>query len=115
MKAVINALVIAVRARLRSTSDAWARSALGQVGVYISYCVDSHHWIMLDADRSLPECWFEADHTDLWKRWHIPKRSFKTKAAIGIRLIHHARTNGVSFQVVTADGWYGRNKAFRAT
>jgi SRSO17 transposase len=89
--------------------------ALGQVGVYISYCVDSHHWIMLDADLYLPECWFDADHTDLWKRWHIPKRSFETKADIGIRLIRHARTNGVPFQVVTADGWYGRNKAFRAT
>ena len=49
------------------------------------------------------------------KRWHIPKeRTFATKTKIGHQLIKRARANGLPFEIVSCDSWYGRDSSFRA-
>jgi SRSO17 transposase len=86
----------------------------GQVGVALGY-YQSGVWAMVDAELYLPEIWFEKEGAELQKRWHIPKdRVFATKTELGLEMIARARANGLPFEVVTCDNWYGRDSSFRA-
>jgi SRSO17 transposase len=88
---------------------------LGQVGVALGY-YQANVWTMVDADLYLPDNWFDEAHTELRHRWHIPdERSFETKPGIGLRLVRHAKANGLPFEVVGMDALYGRNNQFRAS
>ena len=87
---------------------------LGQVGVALGY-YRSNIWTMVDAELYLPEVWFEKAYDALRKRWHIPKeRTFVTKTELGLKMIKRAQTNGLPFEVVCCDSWYGRDRCFRA-
>ena len=87
---------------------------MGQVAVGLGY-YQAGQWMMVDADLYLPEDWFDDDHAELCRRWHIPQnRSFATKPELGLALIRRAKAQGLSFEVVTADSLYGRDSHFRA-
>ncbi len=87
---------------------------LGQVGVIVGYYQNAV-WAMVGAELYLPEVWFNQDHADLRKRWHIPaERTFATKPRLGLGLIRQARTNGLAFEVVGMDSLYGRDGQMRA-
>jgi SRSO17 transposase len=87
---------------------------MGQVGVCLGYYKDGV-WTMVDALLYLPEAWFDDEHADLRKRWHIPAdRSFATKPQQGLKLILRAKANGLPFEIVGADSLYGRDSHFRA-
>ena len=85
----------------------------GQVGVALGY-YQSSVWSLVDADLYLPEVWFEKEAADLQQRWHIPKeRSFATKTELGLKMIQRAKANGLPFEVISCDTWYGRDSSFR--
>ncbi len=85
----------------------------GQVGVALGY-YHSGVWAMVDADLYLPEVWFEKETATLQKRWHIPKqRCFMTKTELGLQMIKRAKANGLPFEVISCDTWYGRDSSFR--
>lgn len=87
---------------------------LGQVSVGLGYYKDGV-WALVDAELYLPEVWFDDDHAELRRRWHIPKdRVFMTKLEIGLQKIRHAKANGLPFAVVGCDSVYGRDSQFRA-
>ncbi|MCP4405152.1 MAG: transposase, partial [bacterium] len=86
---------------------------IGQVGVVASYYRDGV-WALVDAELFLPESWFTKDKKALWKRYHIPpEREFGKKLEIAQARIAHAIDQGLPFEVVGADTWYGRDGTFR--
>jgi SRSO17 transposase len=88
---------------------------LGQVGVALGY-YKAGTWALVDATLFLPATWFAETHADLRQQLHIPPTtSFTTKANLGLQLIQHARQNGLAFDVVGCDAFYGRNSLFRAS
>jgi len=87
---------------------------LGQVGVAAGY-YQNGIWAMVGAELYLPEIWFDQDHAELRKRWHIPvERTFATKPQLGLQLIHQAKVNELDFAVVGMDSLYGRDGQLRA-
>jgi SRSO17 transposase len=86
---------------------------VGQVGVVISYYQDGL-WSLVDAELFLPESWFTKEKKKEWKRLHIPEdREFLSKLEIGKSKIDHAIEQGLPFEVVGADTWYGQDGSFR--
>lgn len=86
---------------------------IGQVGVVASYYRDGV-WALVDAELFLPASWFLEDKKRLWKRYHIPPdREFASKLEIANARIDHALAQGLPFEVVGADTWYGRDGSFR--
>jgi len=87
---------------------------MGQVAVGLGYYKEGQ-WMMVDAELYLPQNWFDEEHAELRRRWHIPQnRSFGTKPELGLVLICRAKAQGLPFEVVTADSLYGRDSHFRA-
>jgi SRSO17 transposase len=87
---------------------------LGQVAVALGYC-EADTWSMVDAELFLPQNWFTKRYAQLRKRWHIPTdRTFATKAEIGLEMIKQAQRNGLPFEIVGCDSFYGRDHTFRA-
>lgn len=87
---------------------------LGQVAVALGYC-QVHTWSMVDAELFLPQVWFTKPYAQLRKRWHIPAdRTFATKAQLGLEMIKQAQLNGLPFDIVGCDSFYGRDHTFRA-
>jgi SRSO17 transposase len=87
---------------------------LGQVGVVLGY-YQANVWTMVDAELFLPENWFDEAHRELRTRWYIPAdRTFGTKSTIGLGLIKRAKDNGLPFEAVGFDCFYGQNPQFRA-
>jgi SRSO17 transposase len=87
---------------------------LGQVAVALGYC-QADTWSMVDAELFLPHLWFTKRYAQLRKRWHIPAdRTFATKAEIGLEMIKQAQCNGLPFEIVSCDSFYGRDHTFRA-
>lgn len=86
---------------------------IGQVGVVASYYHDGV-WALVDAELFLPESWFTKEKKTLWTRYHIPPdREFASKLEIAQARIDHAMAQGLPFEVVGADTWYGRDGNFR--
>lgn len=87
---------------------------LGQVGVFLGY-YQANVWCMVDAELFLPESWFDEAHKELRERWHIPDdRTFQTKSKEGLDMIRRAKANGLPFEAVSSDCFYGRDSQFRA-
>jgi SRSO17 transposase len=87
---------------------------LGQVGVVLGY-YQAKVWCMVDAELFLPESWFDEAHKELRKRWHIPDDyTFQTKSRKGLDLFRRAKANGLPFEAVSFDCFYGRDSQFRA-
>lgn len=86
---------------------------LGQVGVVASYYHDGI-WALVDAELYLPESWFADEKKPLWTRYHIPpERELASKSTLAIERIDQAVAQGLPFEVVGADTWYGRDGDFR--
>ncbi len=67
---------------------------------------------MVDARLYLPKDW--CDDPDRCEEAGIPKenRSFKIKLDLAIDIIHQQVENGISFDFIGADGYYGNNVNF---
>lgn len=88
---------------------------MGQVGVGAGYYKDGN-WAMVDVRLFMIEDWFDDDHAELRKRWHVPDDLvYKTKLELALEMVKQAKENGLPFEVVGCDDLYGRSKEFRAS
>ena len=86
---------------------------VSQVAVVASYR-QSGIWSLVDAQLFFPQNWFTPEKKELWKKLHIPQETtFKTKLDIARELIDRTISNGLDFNVVGADNFYGRDGDFR--
>lgn len=85
----------------------------GQVGVMLGY-YQAGTWTMVDGDLYIPSVWFDEEHAQLRKRWHIPEdRVFQRKPQIALDMVKEAKANNFPFSVVACDSIYGCDTEFR--
>jgi SRSO17 transposase len=86
-----------------------------QVGVFASYAhVKQGVWTWVDAELFLPEACFAAENTEKRKRLGIPDRQrHATKTDLAWAMIQRAQANGLPFEMVAFDGFYGVNQDLR--
>ena len=87
-----------------------------QVGTYLAYAnVAANLWTLIDGELFLPEAWFTAAYADQRKTCGMPvARVFQRKIDLGLQMIERARANGLPFDRVACDAFYGRDREFRA-
>jgi SRSO17 transposase len=86
----------------------------GQVGVFVAV-VKGLFWCWVDGELYLPQVWFGPDYAALREQVGVPaQREFMTKAQLGIQLVERVRAQGVKFEAVACDGFYGHDGGFRA-
>ncbi len=87
---------------------------LGQVGVALGYDTEGL-WAMGDAALYRPEVWCDDAHAAVRRRGHIPaERPCATKQALGLAMMRRAKANGLPWEAVSCDSWYGRDGQVRA-
>ena len=71
-------------------------------------------WAMVDGELFLPEVWFGEEFAQRREVLGIPKeRKFETKIELGLKMIKRAKANGLPFEVLACDAFYGRDAQFR--
>lgn len=87
---------------------------MGQMGVFVAL-VKGSFWTWLDGELYVPERWFSADYALQRVQAGLPtERVFETKLELGLRLAKRVRAQGVPFEAVACDTFYGRDGWFRA-
>ena len=81
-----------------------------------SMCTEeSYQWIGVDVELYLPEDWFTAEKAELREKRGIPAElEFKTKIELGWEMIQRAHANGLPFEAICCDDFYGKSGDFRA-
>ena len=84
-----------------------------QVGTYLAYAnVAANLWTLIDGELFLPEVWLTAAYADQRKTCGVPvARVFQRKIDLGLQMIDRARANGLPFDRVACDAFYGRDRA----
>lgn len=82
-----------------------------QVGVFAALA-QGHRAALVDARLYLPKAW--TDDADRCAKAKIPEaeRGFRSKSEIALEMIAEAKTAGVRFACVLADGGYGKEPSF---
>ena len=79
------------------------------------YNAEAGLWALVDGELFLPQEWFGEDFADLWQELGIPEeRCFETKIDLGLKMIKRAKANGLPFDLLACDAFYGRASQFRA-
>ncbi len=81
--------------------------------VHLAYAAPSGFRTMLDSDLYLPECW-DGDRKRRQEARVPDGVRYRPKYEIALEQLRRARANGIAFEWVTADGWYGEKPAFVA-
>ena len=72
-------------------------------------------WTMVDGELFLPEEWFGEDFAQRRKELGIPEpRQFETKSQLGLKMVKRAKANGLPFELLACDTFYGRDSQLRA-
>lgn len=72
-------------------------------------------WTMVDGELFLPEEWLGEDFAQIRQELGIPKkRQFETKVQLGLKMVKRAKANGLPFELLACDTFYGRDSQFRA-
>ena len=72
-------------------------------------------WAMVDGELFLPAEWFGKEQAETRQALGIPPdRTFETKLALGLKMIKRVKANGVPFELLACDAFYGRDSHFRA-
>lgn len=72
-------------------------------------------WTMVDGELFLPEEWLGEDFAQIRQELGIPKkRQFETKIQLGLKMVKRAKANGLPFELLACDTFYGRDSQFRA-
>ena len=91
---------------------------MSQVGTFLSYSnltCKAPVWTWVDAELFIPEKWFDVDMKEKREKLKIPKdREFKTKIELGWEMIKRTKENGLLFEFVSCDAFYGRDNKFRS-
>jgi SRSO17 transposase len=87
-----------------------------QVGTYLAYAnVAAHLWTLVDGELFFPEAWLTPAYADQRQACGVPaERVFQRKIDLGLQMIDRARANGLPFERVACDAFYGRDRQFRA-
>jgi len=84
------------------------------VGTFLAY-TNGSVWTWVDGELYLPEDWFTAEKAELREKLGIPaEREFKTKIELGWEMIQRAHANGLPFEAICCDDFYGKSGDFRA-
>jgi SRSO17 transposase len=82
----------------------------GIVTVHLAYAADDFH-CLLDGELFLPESW--AQDSARCREAKIPETmTYRPKTEIALELYDRARSNGIDFDWLTFDEWYGGKPAF---
>lgn len=72
-------------------------------------------WSMVDGELFLPEEWFGDAFAQRREELGIPEeRTFETKLKLGLKMVKRAKANGLPFELLACDTFYGRDSQFRA-
>ena len=87
-----------------------------QVGTYLAYAnLAAHLWTLVDGELFLPAAWLTPAYADQRKACGVPaERVFQRKSDLGLQMIDRVRANGLPFERVACDAFYGRDRQFRA-
>jgi len=100
-----------------------------QVGTYLAYAnVSANLWTLIDGELFLPAAWFTSAYADQRKTCGVPVERVlpvspasggggpvrRRKIDLGLQMIERARANGLPFERVACDAFYGRDREFRA-
>ena len=87
---------------------------MSQVGTFLAY-TNGSVWTWVDGELYLPEDWFTAEKAELREKLGIPAElKFKTKIELGWEMIQRAHANGLPFEAICCDDFYGKSSDFRA-
>jgi len=87
---------------------------LCQVSTCLLYA-NGRVWAMVDGELFLPDEWFDEEQAHKRNTLGIPKeRQFQKKADLGLPMVKRAKANGVPFELLACDAFYGRDSQFRA-
>lgn len=83
-----------------------------QAGVFLGYASRKGD-TLLDRRLFLPEPWFAAEHTVLWRACRIPAEVvFQTKAELAAEMVEQLQQRGALRATwLVCDEWFGRNQA----
>jgi SRSO17 transposase len=72
-------------------------------------------WAMVDGELFLPEEWFGAAWAERRQALGVPEdRRFETKLELGLKMVKRVKANGLPFDLLACDAFYGRDSQFRA-
>jgi SRSO17 transposase len=72
-------------------------------------------WTLVDAELYLPEAWFGPAFAERRRTLGVPEtRVFQSKIELGLQMVARAQANGLPFDRVASDAFYGRDRQFRA-
>jgi SRSO17 transposase len=87
---------------------------MSQVGTFLAYANGSV-WTWVDGELYLPEDWFTPEMAELREKLGIPaEREFETKIELGWKMIQRTHANGLPFEAICCDDFYGQSSDFRA-
>ncbi len=73
-------------------------------------------WALVDVELFLPEAWFTPAFAERRQAVGLPStRTFATKIALGLHMLRRTRAQGLPFELVACDDFYGKSRDFRAT
>jgi SRSO17 transposase len=89
---------------------------MSQVGTFLTfYHPQAHLWTFVDGELFVPEACFAKDKASQRERMGLPKdRTFATKIELGWKMIQRVRRDGLEFEVLACDAFYGTANWFRA-
>jgi len=72
-------------------------------------------WTLIDGELFLPEVWLTPAYADQRQACGVPEAQvFQRKTDLGLQMIDRAQANGLPFERVACDAFYGRDRPFRA-
>ena len=87
---------------------------MSQVGTFLAYANGSV-WTWVDGALYLPKHWFAPEMAELREKLGIPaEREFETKIELGWKMIQRTHANGLPFEAICCDDFYGQSSDFRA-
>ena len=87
-----------------------------QVGTTLAYAnLAAGLWTLVDGELYLPEEWFAPDYAELRQTLGVPtERTFQRKVDLGWQMLGRVQAQGLPFDRIVADAFYGRERQFRA-
>lgn len=72
-------------------------------------------WTMVDGELYLPEAWFGEAFAERRQTLGVPdERVFQSKTELGVQMVVRAQANGLPFERLACDAFYGKDRQFRA-
>jgi len=92
------------------------KNEMSQVVTGLAYAHPaSGTWVLVDTELFLPQDWFTPAWAERRRAVGVPAtRTFATKLELGVQMLRRARAQGLPFEFVACDDFYGKSREFRA-